>query len=708
VRRYLLICAILILSISSFKAFAGLKEDIRYQVVGPVLFIGEKGYSEYFIIDTDGKDITQSMQDYCLKLIQKACEKNYGDKVLPPLTDSVTEISANMPRGLIFIRGNLSRMELSRIKLGRQNNNYVLSSTGGVELLDLKTGEVFFSKIFTIQSIQQVIGDITAKDEQEFRKLFRLNIEDLYTKLINDLANEYQPGRVEATVCGDYKGKVILDKGRYEGIAERQRFRTQGGELSITSVQDHLCLAELMNGNPPKKGGEAIRIGANQIAAKGAITFLVTDPVIMRPGSISKDFQIQEKVIMQWVHDYLAKDSHLAMLPPADSTFLQQTEVAGKGTIAESTIRGNRALPDVFVRCRISQAIVSETIGEDGATYAEFLVRPELEFYDRKTGLLVFHRVHVEKGLERTKKGYREFNRQNYFIKLTKNAIFELTKATKKNFRLEIQRGQIIKVAKEGTAKCKLKGRSVGVGSLFQVFRPRQRVKNPINGKVLGAVQEMIGIAKVMQVKGTKGNLHLVVQQEKIKKGDIILSAGSTLAPGSCKKAVIIQAQPVQIKDASEQTKEAFGSGLIMNLLEKKLLEARYWSVLLNDQALALLETDQITLEGGEFQVTDWHNEKRALTPDQFAKAVITLLPVEETEKRGKILRLKADLTIFDEQGDELSTQSVKMKRTLSNKTKKGAVTVGAEEKDFPKHYIEMAEATLGEALRRCLVEFEK
>lgn len=694
-----------VLCFGSLAAFGEPMHGIQYQVVGPVLFANESGYSEFFSIT----DATQAdcRQEYCLGLLQKVAEKNFGNKVLPPLTGSSTEVSSTVPEGLIFLRGNLSRMELSQTKLALQNNNYVLSSTGGVELLDLSTGEVFFSSIFTMQSIRQVLGDVDAEDEQKFTELFQLNIDDLFDKIIGELNSKYQPGRIEAIACGEYDGKIILNMGRYEGVAERQRFRTSDGEVSISSVQDHLSQAEIMKGNPPKTGTKLVRIGANQIAAKGTLTLLVTDAVIMRPGLISEEFQVTEEILTQWVHDYLASDSTLAMLPPVGSTFLQQTELARKGTIADTTIRGNRALPDIFIRLRVPLAVTCETKGEDGATYTEFLVRLELEFYDRKTGLVLYRAAHEEKGLERIEKDYREIDHRNYFTKITKNAVYELTKTAKENFHIEVERGRITKVEKD-TASFETEGLNVGVGSLFHVFRPHSEVNDPGTGKPLGFLEEMIGIAKVMQIKGKKGTVQIVVQQKQIQRGDNLRSTGSTLSPGACKKAIIVQAQPVKIINASGITFEIINSELGTDLLEHKLVDARYWSVLQNDKSLILLARDQRALEGGEFEISEWNKERLLLEPEQFVEAAITLLPVEEMDEKSKILRLQVDLSLSDVHGNTLSDQSVKMKRVLSCMTDKGSVAVGAEEKDLSRHYAEMAEATFEEALRRCLVDFEK
>ena len=162
-------------------------QEFKYQILLPAATFGEPAYSEYF-----WKGNIEGFKKYCVDEAQKALEKYYGKSAMPLKQVSSDIKSEEELKGNIYIRVNISRMQLSYELLGTENFQYALRTTGGIEFFNVKTGEVYFSKIYTIIQPKQILKKkaepLTESHKQQFYELFKNNVNifnDVFLKVLN-------------------------------------------------------------------------------------------------------------------------------------------------------------------------------------------------------------------------------------------------------------------------------------------------------------------------------------------------------------------------------------------------------------------------------------------------------------------------------------------------------------------------------------------
>ncbi len=675
--------------------------SLQYQIVAPVQMVASEDFDTRALRVPDGAD--QPLDLYSLGRLTMEMQRVFPGAVLLPLAESAGSVTSRVPQDQIWVRGNLSRMDATLVDLGDLNHNFIITSTGGIEFLDLVTGEVYFSKMRTVQRIFRVLGTIDDGDHEEALGYFSQNVDDIFKEGVDAIAGNYDPGCVRANVVGFHGDLALLDLGARDGVAERQLFRGDGCELSVSSVQDEFCLARLVRGERPERAVVVSRIGANQIAARdGRVSLMVTSVQLPEGSAVARDYAVSADMVQQWVHDYLSSGSQLSMLPPASSLLSQQTIAGAVGSIAETVVRGSRALPDLFVRCRVVRAMAEEVTGPLGEVHGSFLVECEIEILDRRTGLVQLRRSREERIDDVFNNDDRSTDRSAIFERVTKNAIFELTGDVKASFQPARVVGHV-KSAKDGVIEFALDEGAVGVGAVLELRRPGDEVHALDGSRLLGRIEERIGIAKVVVVDGRKGRALVVAAAKSVGGGDILFAACS--GPSGLSSANVLQVQGVEIVCAGGSGSCGMDGASGTELLQGVLGDTGQWTILSNARGLALLAAEQAALEGGSFKITDWSSEPTAVPIDVFAHARVNVEP-EQTDKDGNILlRERAELVLTAAGGDTIFTQNLSMTNKLKDRSKSDQVVMGMGPEARPRQYADMARQLLAEMVRRGMKE---
>lgn len=675
--------------------------SLNYQIVGPFQLIAAEQYDPLALTTADGEP--KGLAEYALTRLASEAERNFPGLVQPTRPESAPTISSERPENQVWIRANISRMTKTLVKLGEINNNYIITSTGGVEFLDLVTGEIYFSKMNTVQRILRVVGTVEDGDLAAISGHFDQNVDDIFIDGLAEIRDEYTPGCVSANVVGSHDDAIILDRGRRDGVADRQLFRGDGFDLCVSAVQDNFSLAMVVRGDRPERGARVTRAGANQLAVRdGRVTLMVTPTVLPSGPMLSRHFAAPAEMVQQWVHDYLTEGGQLAMLPPPGSLLRQQTSAGATGTLAETVVRGSRELPDLFVRCRISRATLEEVIGPQGEAHCAFVVEPTLEIIDRRTGMLQFSMSREERATEVIGGRGSEMDRTAVFDRVTKNAIFAITNTAKETFTPARIAGRVTGEREESVEFAIDEG-LVGLGTFLELRRPVEEVRSLDGQTVLGRVEERIGVAKVTQVSGRTGRALIVAAAVPARDNDVLFASSSGRT--GLATASVLQVGRVEVKDNGTGGGWGVDATFAAQSLQSALCEAGQWAILPNADGMERHHAELASLEGGAFKITDWARELSTSPVDVTAHAQLVFEP-EQTDADGAvILRERAWVVLVAAAGDTLMSQSLSMTKKLKGPGNDTDVVLGLGPEARPDHFASMTKQLLKEVLRRGMKE---
>ncbi len=702
IARPIAICLALCLSALVERAVAdNCGGSLRYQIVSPLQLVSAEQYDPLALMAPDGG--VRNLGDYALDRLESEAEKAFPGLVLPVRSESSTTVSSDRPDNQVWIRGNISRMTQTLVKMGDINNNFIITSTGGVEFLDLVTGEVYFSKINTVQRIFRVVGTVDESDLASISGHFARNVDDIFVDGLAAIRDEYTPGCVLANVLGTHGDLVILDRGSRGGVAERQQFRGDVCDLLVSAVQDNFCLATVVRGARPENGSRVARIGANQLAVRdGRATLMVTSAALPSGPLTSPHFAVSEDMVQQWVHDYLSEGGKLSMLPPAGSLLRQQTLAGATGSLAETVVRGSRELPDLLIRCRIARATLEEVIGPQGEAHCEFVVEPYLEIIDRRTGILQLSMSREERLSEVIGGSSSTMDRTAVFERVTKNSIFEITNAVKATFTPARIVGHVADV-QDGSVEFAIDEGLVGMGTVLELRRPGDEVRSLDDTQSLGRIEDRIGVAKVTQVAGRSGRAQVVAAAEPVRRNDVLFASCSGRT--GLATASVLQVGAVEVVDNGGGNGCGVDADFAARSLQSALMDTGQWAILPNADGLERYQAELASLEGGAFKVTDWAHESEAVPVDVTARAQLVFEP-EQSEPDGTvILRERVLVALVAAEGDTIMSQSLSMTKRLKGSGKSNDVVMGLGPDARPDQFANMTKQLLKEVLRRGMKE---
>jgi hypothetical protein len=679
-----------------------LSQEFSYQLLGPFQLYGDKKFSEYYWKgDADG------FKQYCLETAQYAMKDIYGSGAKDLLLVSSGIKDDETLKNTIYIRANISRMQLSYELLGKENFQYALRTTGGIEFFNVRTGEVYFSKIYTIIQPRQIIkgikDNLTESNKTEFYNLFKNNIKELFKYLFTKSAEEYKPGIINANVIktisdfeknktGVLESRVLINKGRLQGIAERQQYKftnsksfPEGIKLKITEIQDNYSFASIIS---PKsiniKPGETVyRSGGVEISQKFPLRMMVEGTQILDNTQIDSHYEVDPGFITQIVHDNLSDNSSFSMLPYGSIAELQLE--ATKGGEKEEEVIGNRQRPDIYVKCIISKAYVYSTEFE-GGEYLKILVSPVLIFYDANLGNILYSISYDEENLQVIKENERLANLNEQFEILTKNAIYEVTKKAKAEFSLLLTKGMISSV-QGNECKFEIEKGLNSSGAIYKIYKAGSDVIDPVSNNNLGKLLTYTGNLKTKNTDKNSGTGLILFTNESLSTGDVILSnSDKNLTKGMA----IIQPKINKITQSTGENYSDISPESAEICVTQALMESKNFNVILPMKYLEKIAIDRKDLEpAGHFKTSN-EEEKIILKPQIILNSEILIYPPEVKSETDKKLSLGEYFILNNTDGKQLIRKGKKQELPLEAEKNKEKVQVGLAEKDFSKHYMNM------------------
>jgi len=597
-------------------------------------------------------------------------------------------------------------MQLSYELIGKENFLYSLRTTGGIEFLNIKTGEVFFSKIYTIIQPKQIIkrknDPLSDIHKKEFYDLFKNNIRELFDYLISKAKTEYNPGIVKANIVkkvfdfsknktGILEAKFVINKGRYQGVVERQQYRFSNlksvpadTRIRVIETQDNYSIISITS---PKEfnidvGTEIYRSGGVEISSKFSTRMMVSNTEILDNTQVDNRYNVDPGFITQIIHDNMSDNSQFQMLPYGSiaEQQLQSTKVGEK----EEEVIGNRQKPDIYVKCVISKAHVFSTSYE-GGEYLKLVVAPILIFYDANLGNILYTTSYEESSLQVIKEGEREANISEQFEILTKNAIYEITKKAKSEFKIS-QISGVVSSFTNNEIDLKIESGKLSEGLIFRAYKKGEILIDPVTKNNLGYLLTYTGNVKIKSVSGLNAKASILFVNQDLSKGDILKANSDNIFRSS----IIIQPDEVKIVNEKGNNYEKISkrAGVLTALLS--LNESGKFVVLLPHSDLLNMMKEKDFLEpAGHFK----SEEKMIsmLEPQVRVNTEIIAFPSEiisdEEVKVNVGLRF---IAIDFKANKEFFRKGQKQTLPIKGKKNKNEVTVGLEEKDHSKYYLNM------------------
>jgi hypothetical protein len=315
------------------------------------------------------------------------------------------------PRDVLYVWSAISRADKFLIKgpeySGGQITQENFDVTAELRFVDIRTGEAFYSRAVTAQSIFKGVRPESAQVSQ----LFYSAAVKAVTTVTDAAIREYRPGVIEGRIVRTEGGKVYVDRGRPHSLGMGLlRVLDESGETAgtvrINQVMDFYSIGEVEWGNAPP-GARIRTLGANLKIKSGPRYAVVVAP--LPKELLSRNITAVE--IADWSQTALGEVDSLALLAPVLSgSFFDQQEF-----VLTQTAGLNRDVLNQYAETPDGFAVVSVRSVSSGAidigVSARHLYRVGvfLQLIDRSTNEVQFSSFRHQTSEQITKKGIRDF-----------------------------------------------------------------------------------------------------------------------------------------------------------------------------------------------------------------------------------------------------------------------------------------------------------
>ena len=607
--------------------------------------------------------------------------------------------------GLFHLALRVSRYQVREIRYGDEKTLYNLYLTGSLSILNLGSGEILEGRTATVLHQSEVLGSagrsadaVQAADRGAARTLVRT--------LVDDLAERFSPGLIEAEVVGQYGKRDVLARGYLDGAYEGEVFRLpDGGRVRLEQVQERLSLGNPLGpGGRPAVGSVVRRVG--QAASAGDAPRLMVVPVDpdgeAGPG-------VSGGELAQWLSDGLAQ-AGFPVLPSAADLNLSQMSEAAELDVARDQIVGSMVRPDVFViPWVVRHGLQEQADAERDANVYLLTVEVGCSFVDASTGIVLHGARTTITAEEYTQAVGRQADVAGAFVGLIKDAAGRLATEAADSFRPRRAYGTLLGPADAGgEIRWRPDGPLLGRGSTAALLSRSKEYTSPRTGTTLGAVENLIGRVRVNSGGGETERGRVLTATQPAARGQRIRATVRSGGGGGGTRVVELGAVSVDRASVlSEEQLRHIGqsvlatSGLFMAVLDDHEMPSLGWT----KDELSDSASYDLTREDGQETTLATHRLDLRLT-----------FRVGETEARKRLLRraFKIEITgsLIDlatgtaevlhspSKGDVLE-YSMWLEREIFAKESRNALAVGFGDEDVPGQLEALTVDALQEFMRR-------
>jgi hypothetical protein len=277
--------------------------------------------------------------------------KFFEEKFRATFPDAVGIIDNANKRRTFAVSLQIARASKYVVQKPDGTDDIYLPITGSIYFTNVITGEVLYTLTRTEIKLASLTREAAASGSGRVRALFRENFEELVGSLIKDAHAQFRPTTISAVIRSEWKGLVILDGGREQGISrEDTLIDPQGNELLILSAGPSYSIGKRQLGTLSR--AVAFSKISNQTLAEIRKPRVL--PIVERAPP---DFP--EQTLIQLLSDALGAKSAISLIPVNRTYQAVLTTVAAKTNISQEQIR-QRELPNFFFRLNIPEPIEYE------------------------------------------------------------------------------------------------------------------------------------------------------------------------------------------------------------------------------------------------------------------------------------------------------------------------------------------------------------
>lgn len=682
----MLIVVLFLLVFCGIPAFA---QDVRLQLVEPFEFVGSQNYDPAFDYQTNGTTVGEA----CLAKLQSGLEKAYPGMVSARLGNQSVE-TINLKQQFVYVRGTLSRVERTQVLKGGAVLNINLSVTCGLEFLDLATGESYYNRMRTLQTVIQKPKD-SPPDPIQLQQSYRVAIDEILDSLVTQASQAYIPGSLVAMIVDKEAKTWILNQGANAGFVPGVNVRVQDSRIRLRIVDgnEDLSLAELSSGPDSVAIGNAVVKVGNTLTKGNAARTLVMPLDAVISALFDPTLPFDPAAAGQWFRDYFGSLGKLNLVPIPGALMATQVWAGRRGTVAEQNLIGNLVRPDYLAYPRLLYAY---TVVEEGprGSMATLRVGVDVQIVDRLSGTILFSSRRDESRSEAMAEGLRELNIADEFPSVLKGAIFELSKQVGEQFTTSIATGTVSNV--DNSVITLDQSKDLRGGQILPLYRALRNVKDPQTGKLVGTVERRIGLVRTVEDK--TGNMIAVPVslQGTVRKGDRIRGFST---PRFVTPATI---SVDSLKATSVAADVVLSEELLHGAVQRSLSKASKLTPVVSYERASEISSFNGEFERGAYKVQGQTDEFN-LPPARYSASVtVNVLEISRPNATSALLRLGVDMEVMSIGSDSVVFKdSLKLRRELKGKASSKTMVVGLSERDLQVNLVDMSEIIFDELFKR-------
>jgi len=254
------------------------------------------------------------------------------------------------PRNALYVLSAISRADRFQIKgpeyAGGQITQENFDVTAELRFADIRTGEAFYSRAVTAQSIFKGVRP----DDAQVSQLFSSAALKAVTAVTDAAIREYRPGVIEGRIVRTRNANVFVDRGRRHSLGMEllevlDANEKTAGTVRINLVLDSYSIGKVESGTAPL--GARIRTSGTNLKIKSGPRYAVVVPPLPEE-LLSRG--ISEVEIADWSQTALGRVDSLALLAPVlrHSFFDRQEFIVTRTGGLNRDVFNQRENPDAF------------------------------------------------------------------------------------------------------------------------------------------------------------------------------------------------------------------------------------------------------------------------------------------------------------------------------------------------------------------------
>jgi len=379
---------------------------------------------------------------------------------------------SDAPGNALYVLSAISRADRFQIKgpeySGGQITQENFDVTAELRFADIRTGEAFYSRAVTAESIFKGIQP----DSPQVAQLFSSAAVKAVTAVTEAATREYRPGVIEGRIARTASGNVFVNRGRQhslgmESLEVLDENEKTAGKVQIHLVLDSYSIGKIVWGNAPL-GARVRTVGANLAIKSGPRHAVVVVP--LPKELLSRG--ISEVEIADWSQTALGRVDSLALLAPvlSNSFFDQQEYTVTRTGGLNRDVLNQREQPDAFAIVSVRE--VSSGVIDMGISARRlYRVGVFLQLIDAWTNEVEFSSFRYQTSEQVIKEKIRDIGEDtSVFRDLLQAALKAIADDVRTAGGMQSVRGQVVR-SQEGSSVVRLQGHSsCRAGKRYRVY----------------------------------------------------------------------------------------------------------------------------------------------------------------------------------------------------------------------------------------------